>query len=105
VGILACRAPQLSAVFGVSLESEREVADSRDVAAALKAVVFPVLRDAGFTRFRSRAAWRVGQNAVEGAREAWQRMLGNPYYQRILELRQEAERRLALIDPVCDDHT
>jgi Domain of unknown function (DUF4304) len=52
-------------VFGVLLGSERGVTDSRDVAAALKAVVFPVLRDAGFTRFQSRAAWRVNQNAVE----------------------------------------
>jgi len=52
-------------VFGVWQEIEREVADARDVAAALKSVVFPTLRDVGFTRFRSRAAWRLTANAVE----------------------------------------
>jgi len=33
-------------------------ADSKDVAKALKASVFPILRDAGFARFKTRTAWR-----------------------------------------------
>lgn len=41
------------------------MADSREVATALKSEVFPTLRDAGFTRFRSRAAWRDSENVVE----------------------------------------
>ena len=41
------------------------MADSRDVAAGLKATVFPVLRDAGFSRFKGRAAWRRCEEAVE----------------------------------------
>ncbi|HET7291099.1 MAG TPA: DUF4304 domain-containing protein [Vicinamibacteria bacterium] len=50
---------------GVLPEIEPAVTDSRDVAAALKSVVFPILRDAGFARFRARAAWRPGESAVE----------------------------------------
>jgi hypothetical protein len=41
------------------------MADSRDVAAGLKATVFPMLREAGFSRFKSRAAWRWRDEGVE----------------------------------------
>jgi hypothetical protein len=41
------------------------VSESRDVAAGLKATVFPVLREAGFSRFKSRAAWRWCDAGVE----------------------------------------
>jgi len=33
-------------------------ADSKDVAKELKAQIFPILRDAGFARFKTRTAWR-----------------------------------------------
>jgi hypothetical protein len=41
------------------------MADSRDVSAGLKATVFPVLQEVGFSRFRSRAAWRWCDAGVE----------------------------------------
>jgi uncharacterized protein DUF4304 len=39
--------------------------DSHDVAASLKATVFPVLREAGFVRFKARAAWRFREHVIE----------------------------------------
>jgi hypothetical protein len=33
-------------------------ADSKDVAKELKARIFPILREAGFARFKTRTAWR-----------------------------------------------
>jgi len=38
--------------------------DSKDVAKALKAEVFPVLRKAGFTHFKSRTAWRDSDSTI-----------------------------------------
>ena len=39
--------------------------DSKDVAKALKSEVFPSLREAGFTEFKTRAAWRVLDQVVD----------------------------------------
>lgn len=39
--------------------------DSKDVAKALKSRVFPVLRAAGFTEFRTRTAWRVRDQVID----------------------------------------
>lgn len=38
--------------------------DSKDVAAALKAEVFPVLRAAGFSQFKTRTAWRIDTHTI-----------------------------------------
>jgi hypothetical protein len=39
--------------------------DSKDVAKALEAEVFPILRDAGFSRFKTRTAWRPREHVVD----------------------------------------
>jgi hypothetical protein len=39
-------------------------ADSKAVAKALKTAVFPLLRDAGFSEFTTRTAWRTGVNTI-----------------------------------------
>jgi len=39
--------------------------DSKGVARALEGEVFPILRDAGFSRFKSRTAWRQREHVVD----------------------------------------
>ena len=39
-------------------------ADSKDVARALKTDVFPILREAGFTRFKTRTSWRDDADTI-----------------------------------------
>lgn len=50
-------------MFG--LPGNRRGIDSREVAKALKTEVFPVLREAGFSEFRTRGAWRLRDHVID----------------------------------------
>jgi hypothetical protein len=73
--------------------------ESRDDSEMRPGIVFELFGGGlnSFARAEKASALALACGQPQRAREAWERMLANPYYQRISDLQHEAKRRLGLI--------
>ena len=81
------------------LEVALRAFESREDSEMRPGIMFELFGGAlnSFARAEKASALALACGQPQRAKEAWQRMLTNPYYQRMSDLQQEAKRRLALI--------